>query len=63
MTASGLEKSDLGKHRYYSALNMPYPNGKIIEAERVRPFIGYSGWSITLQLPVELPLASKREKV
>ncbi len=36
MTASGLEKSDLGKNRFYSALNMPYPNGKIIVVERVR---------------------------
>ncbi len=62
MTASGLEKSDLGKHRFYSALNMPYPNGKIIKAERVRTFIGYSGWPITLQLPLDT-LASKREKV
>ncbi len=33
MTASGLEKSDLG---FYSALNMPYPNGKIIAIERVQ---------------------------
>ncbi len=30
MTAYGLEKSDLGKNRFYSALNMPYQNGKII---------------------------------
>ncbi len=51
MTASGLEKSDLGKNRFYSALNMPYLNGKMIGAERVRSFIGYSGWPITLQLP------------
>ncbi len=36
MTASGLEKSDLGKNRLYSALNMPYPNGKIIAVERVQ---------------------------
>ncbi len=53
MTASVLEKSDLGKNRFYSALNMPYPNGKIIEAERARTFIGYSGWPITLQLPLD----------
>ncbi len=33
MTASGLEKSDDGKNRFYSALNMPYPNGKIIAAK------------------------------
>ncbi len=44
MTTSGLEKS---------ALNMPYLNGKIIGAERVRSFIGYSGWPITLQLPLD----------
>ncbi len=50
MTVSGLEKSDLGKNRFYSALNMPYLNGKIVGAERVRQFIGYSGWPITLQL-------------
>ncbi len=30
----GLEKSDLGKKLFYSALNMPYPNGKIIAVER-----------------------------
>ncbi len=53
MTASVLEKSDLGKYRFYSALNMPYPNGKIIGAERARTFIGYSGWPITLQLPLD----------
>ncbi len=53
MTASGLEKSDLGKIRFYSALNRPYSNGKIIGAERVRSFIGYSGWPITLQLPLD----------
>ncbi len=56
MTASGLEKSVLGKNRFYSALNMPYPNGKIIGAERARTVIGV-GWQITLQLPLE-PLAS-----
>ncbi len=50
MTASGLEKSDLGKNRFYSAPNMPYLNGKIIGAERVRSFISYSDWPITLQL-------------
>ncbi len=32
---------------------MPYPNGKIIGAERVLSFIGYSGWAITLQLPLD----------
>ncbi len=53
MTASGLEKSDLGKNRFYSALNMPYLNGEIIGAETVRSFIGYSGWPITLQLPLD----------
>ncbi len=53
MSASGLEKSDLGKIRFYSALNVPYLNGKIIGAERVRAFIGYSGWPITLQLPLD----------
>ncbi len=53
MTASGLEKSDLGKNRFFSALNMPYQKGKIIGAERVRSFIGYNGWPITLQLPLD----------
>ncbi len=53
MTTSGLEKSDLGKNRFYSALNMPYLNAEIIGAERVRSFIGYSGWPITLQLPLD----------
>ncbi len=53
MTASGLEKSDLGKNRFYSVPNMPYLNGKIIGAERVRSFIGYSDWPITLQLPLD----------
>ncbi len=53
MTASVLEKSDLGKNLFYSALNMPYPNVKIIGAERARTFIGYSGWPITLQLPLD----------
>ncbi len=53
MTASVLEKSDLGKNRFYSAVNMPYLNGKIIGPERVRSFIGYSGWPITLQLPLD----------
>ncbi len=28
-------------------------NGKIIGAERVRSFIGYGGWPITLQLPLD----------
>ncbi len=36
MNASGLEKSDLGKNRFYWALIMPNPNSKIMEAERVR---------------------------
>ncbi len=53
MTAFGLEKSGLGKYRFYSALSMPYQNGKIIGAERVRSFIGYSDWPITLQLPLD----------
>ncbi len=48
-----LKKSDLGKNRFYSALNMPYVNGKITGAERIRTFIGYSGWPITLQLPLD----------
>ncbi len=46
----GLEKSDLGKSRFYSALYMPYPNGKIIGAKAARRFIGYSAWPITLIL-------------
>ncbi len=53
MTSSGLEKSDLGENRFYSPLNMPFPDGKIIGAERVRTFIGYSGWPITLQLALD----------
>ncbi len=53
MTASVLEKSDLVKNRFYSALNMPYPNGKIIRAERARMFIGNSGWPVTLHLPLD----------
>ncbi len=53
MTASVIEKSDLGKNRFYSDLNMPYLNGKIIGTERVRSLIGYSGWPITLQLPLD----------
>ncbi len=53
MTASGLKKSDLGKNRFYLAPNMPYLNGKIIGAERVRTLIGYSGWPITLQSPLD----------
>ncbi len=32
---------------------MPYQNGKIIGAQRVRSFIGYSDWPITLQLPLD----------
>ncbi len=32
---------------------MPYPSGKIIGAERARTFIGFSGWPITLQLPLD----------
>ncbi len=32
---------------------MPYLNGKIIGAERERTFIGYSGWPITLQSPLD----------
>ncbi len=32
---------------------MTYPNGKIIGAERARTFIGYCGWPITLQLPLD----------
>ncbi len=32
---------------------MPYLNDKIIGAESVRSFIGYSGWPITLQLPLD----------
>ncbi len=43
MTDSGLEKSDLGINRFYSALNMPNPNGKIIGVETVQMFIGDSG--------------------
>ncbi len=53
MTATGLEKSDLGKNQFYSVLNLPNPNGKIIGAERVRTFIVYSGWPITLPLPLD----------
>ncbi len=53
MTASVLEKYDLRKNLFHSALNMPYPNGKIIGAERARTFIGYSGWPISLQLPFD----------
>ncbi len=30
-----------------------YLNGKITGAERARTFIGYSGWPITLQLPLD----------
>ncbi len=53
MIAFVLEKSDLGKNRFYSALNMPYLNGKIIGTERVRSLIVYSGWPIVLQLPLD----------
>ncbi len=51
MTASVVEISNLGKNGFYSALNMPYPNGKIIASREYRPLIGYSGRRITLQLP------------
>ncbi len=44
-----LRKSDLGKNRFYLTLNMPSPNCKIIGTERIQTFIGYSGWTITLQ--------------
>ncbi len=37
----------------FSPKNVPYPNGKIIGAERARTFIGCSGWPITLQLPLD----------
>ncbi len=33
--------------------DQPYLNSKIIGAESVRSFIGYSGWPITLQLPFD----------
>ncbi len=33
MTASGEEKSDPGKNRFYTAVNMPYPAGIILAAE------------------------------
>ncbi len=36
MTTSWFEKFDLGKTRSYSALKLPYPNGKIIGSERVQ---------------------------
>ncbi len=36
MTAFGLEKLDLGKNQFYSALNMPYPNGNIFAMERAQ---------------------------
>ncbi len=32
----GIKKSDLGKNRFYSVLNIPYPNGKFIAVERVQ---------------------------
>ncbi len=41
------------REKFYSALNMPYPNGKIIGAEKVRSFIGYSEWPITLHLTLD----------
>ncbi len=50
MTASHLEKSDLGKNRFYSALNMPYPNGTIIAVERVQTFTGQ--WLVSVPLPL-----------
>ncbi len=34
MNASGVEKSALWKNQFYSVLNMPFPNGKIIAVER-----------------------------
>ncbi len=46
-----LRKSDLLKNQYYSALSMPYLNGN--NYWRVRSLIGYSGWPITLQLPLD----------
>ncbi len=33
MTASGLDKSDLWKNRFNTAVNMPYPAGVIIATE------------------------------
>ncbi len=36
VTASDLKKSDLGKNRFFSVLNTPYPNGQIIGSERVQ---------------------------
>ncbi len=33
MAASGVEKSDLQKNRFYKALNVPYPAGLIIAAQ------------------------------
>ncbi len=32
MTASGLEKSGMGKNQFYTAVNKPYPTGIIIAA-------------------------------
>ncbi len=46
MTASDLEKSDLGKNRFYSVLNMPYPNGKIIAVLESTDRLLVSGWPI-----------------
>ncbi len=36
MTALGLEKADLETNPSYTALNMPYPTGKIIAAQKVQ---------------------------
>ncbi len=72
MTASGLEKSDLGKNRLNSALNMPYQKYKIISAERVHAVycleplsnhvvvaIRYASVSMPLQVAI-CPHACKR---
>ncbi len=45
MTATGLEKSDLVKNRFYTSLNMPYPTGKIIAAQRIHAF----HWAVVCQ--------------
>ncbi len=37
----------------WTALNMCYPNDKIIGAARVRKLNGNSGWPFTLQLPLD----------
>ncbi len=44
---------------------MPYLNGKIIGAERVRTFISYIGWSITLHVtpPMQPGLKDHRKIV